>query len=172
MSSDFALAMDIIDRYILRTHMCVLCMCVYVYMCVLCMCVYVCVCVLCMCVCVCVCVVRVRVCMCVLCMCVLCMCCVYVCMCVCVLYMCMCCVCVVYVCVCSVYVREGYISHPHPLPLNSHDQSALLDEILSSSLDGFGASCNLEASHVQEHGLNRYLVLESVMQEYPDLELR
>eukprot|EP00731_Ephydatia_muelleri_P031702 Em0023g209a len=56
--------------------------------------------------------------------------------------------------------------------IDSHDQSALLDEILSSSLDGFGASCNLEASHVQEHGLNRYLVLESVMQEYPDLELR
>ena len=156
MSSDFALAMDIIDRYILRTHMCVLCMCVYVYMCVLCMCVYVCVCVCCVCVYVCVC--CTRVCMCVCCVCVCC---------VCVVYMC-----VVYVCVCSVYVREGYISHPHPLPLNSHDQSALLNEILSSSLDGFGASCDLEASHVQEHGLNRYLVLESVMQEYPDLELR
>ena len=164
MSSDFALAMDIIDRYILRTHMCM-------YVCVLCMC-CVCVCVCCVCVCICMCYV-----------CVLCMCVCVVCVCVCVLCMCVCCVCVVYVCVlcmccvciCVVYVLcicERRIHLSSPLPLNSHDQSALLDEILSSSLDGFGASCNLEASHVQEHGLNRYLVLESVMQEYPDLELR
>ena len=156
--------------------MCVVYVCVCVHVCVVyvCVCVHVCVVYVCVCVCVvyvCMCVCCTRVCMCVCCVCVCCVCVVYMCVVyVCVLYMY--CVCVVYVCVCSVYVREGFISHPHPLPLNSHDQSALLDEILSSSLDGFGASCDLEASHVQEHGLNRYLVLESVMQEYPDLELR
>lgn len=54
--------------------------------------------------------------------------------------------------------------------IDSNDQSALLDEILSSSLDGFDISCDRQEDHML--GLNRYLVLESVTQEYTDMEGR